>query len=273
MRTTLVAGLAATTSALQLGTLPMAPRSAPIARSSPLCMQSLAEQMFGDVFKGIKSGVDKVGKAISQEEESPAAPPPRDGDTVASDLDMRAQSGDLNFDDFLTMASAYSQLGDDSVKGVLPGQLTPSELAETRLKFAKHEKIVEVMLDEERANPDLLVEAVKEGGSTPGPRLQRLAVASGEPETEIALFIMQVGMPRDQTVASFGGRWPAAVAAHTCVLTSAAFPHAALHCLHCSASFIGHCLVNWPLPASVLGSLRQCVRALGALRRGRIRMR
>ena len=74
-----------------------------------------------------------------------------------------------------------------------------AELAETREKFARHERIVEVMLPEERANPDMLVDAVKEGGATPGPRLQRLAQASGEPETEVALFVMQFEAMREST--------------------------------------------------------------------------
>merc|ERR1719149_134223 len=162
-------------------------------------MQSLAEEMFGDVFKGIKSGVDAVSKAIGSEEETAAAPPPITGDAVATDLDERAKTGDITFDDFMTMASAFAQLGDSSVQGVMPSQLTPAELAETREKFAKHEAIVEVMLPEERASPDLLVDAVKEGGATPGPRLQRLAQASGQPETEVALFVMQFEAMREST--------------------------------------------------------------------------
>merc|ERR1719454_1222756 len=83
-------------------------------------MQSLAEQMFGDVFKGIKSGVDAVSKAIGSEDEASALPPPPSGDEVATDLDERAKSGDITFDDFMTMSSAFGNLGDDSVRGVLP---------------------------------------------------------------------------------------------------------------------------------------------------------
>lgn len=166
---------------------------------TPIVMQSLAEEMFGDVFKGIKSGVDAIGKAVGSEEEEAAAPPKPTGDAVATDLDERAKAGNINFEDFLTMSSAFGNLGDDSVKGVLPGQLTAAELAETREKFARHEKIVEVMLPEERADPNLLIEAVKEGGREPGPRLQRLAQASGQPETEVALFVMQFEAMREST--------------------------------------------------------------------------
>jgi len=171
------------------------------ARGSPssIVMQSLAEQMFGDVFKGIKSGVDAVGKAINQDEAVAAPPPKPSGDAVATDLDERAKSGDITFDDFLTMSSAFAQLGDDKALGVLPGQLSPAELAETRQKFQRHESIVEVMLPEERSDPDMLVEAVKEGGTTPGPRLQRLAQASGQEATEVALFVMQFEAMREST--------------------------------------------------------------------------
>ena len=74
-------------------------------------------------------------------------------------------------------------------------RLTLWQLAETRQKIIKHESIVEVMLPEERKDPSLLVEDLKEGSATPGPRLQRLAKASGQPETEVAMLVMQVPRP------------------------------------------------------------------------------
>ena len=61
---------------------------------------------------------------------------------------------------------------------------------ESKQKFLKHEKIVEVMLEDERANPEMLIEDLKSGGARPGPRIQRLAVASGQPETEVGLFVL-----------------------------------------------------------------------------------
>lgn len=182
--------------------------AAAASRQPQPAMQSLAEQMFGDVFKGIKSGVDAIGKAVGGGEEEEAKKIEITGDAVATDLDERAKSGAITFDDFLTMSSAFANLGDDSVQGVLPGQLSAAELAETRLKFERHEKIVEVMLPEERANPDLLVDAVKEGGREPGPRLQRLAQASGQPETEVALFVMQFEAMRESTKRIAAGEDP-----------------------------------------------------------------
>ena len=47
------------------------------------------------------------------------------------------------------------------------------------------------MMDDEKDNPELLIEDLKAGGSTPGPRMQRLATASGESEQEVGLFLMQ----------------------------------------------------------------------------------
>ena len=45
------------------------------------------------------------------------------------------------------------------------------------------------MLDDERDNPDLLMEDLKTGAATPGPRIQRLAQASALPATEVGLFV------------------------------------------------------------------------------------
>ena len=44
----------------------------------------------------------------------------------------------------------------------------------------------QVMLDDEKADPSMLIDDLKSGGSTPGPRIQRLAIASNLPETEVA---------------------------------------------------------------------------------------
>ena len=83
----------------------------------------------------------------------------------------------------------------------LPGMptLTDAQLAETRQKFESHTKIVEVMLDDEMDKPELLIDDLKSGGSTPGPRIQRLAIASNLPETEVGLFLMQFEAMREST--------------------------------------------------------------------------
>merc|ERR1719171_335038 len=55
------------------------------------------------------------------------------------------------------------------------------------------------MLPEEVEDPELLMEDLKQGGSKPGPRIQRLAAASGEAETEVGLFLMQFEAMREST--------------------------------------------------------------------------
>jgi len=108
------------------------------------------------------------------------------------------------------MSRAFAAMdgGSSALAAVLPGKLTDAELAETRKKIVKHEAIVEVMLDEERADPSLLVDDLKAGGSRPGPRVQRLAMASGQPETEVALFVMQFEAMRESTKRIAAGEDP-----------------------------------------------------------------
>ena len=160
-------------------------------------MKTLAEEMFGDVFKGLKSAADAVSSKFSTEEEAVPEVGPAKADAVASDLDDRAAKGEINFDDFLTMASAFSGMGGKNIPG-MPA-LSDAELAETRQKFERHEAIVEVMLEDERADPQILIEDLKSGGATPGPRIQRLAKASNQPETEVGLFLMQFEAMREST--------------------------------------------------------------------------
>jgi len=169
---------------------------------------SLAGKMFGTLADGIGGLAKSMGV-----EDKPAEPTEADiknqDNAVAADLDARAQSGEITFQDFLTISQSFMQM--DKVGGMsaaLPGQLTDAEIAETRQKIAKHEKIVDVMLEEERLSPQLLVEDVKAGGAVPGPRLQRLAKASGQPESEVALFVMQFEAMRESTKRIAAGEDP-----------------------------------------------------------------
>ena len=115
---------------------------------------SLAGKMFATITESLNglNGLAKMPGTDSKEEADQNIRTTPSGSNAISDLDARAQSGDINFEDFLTMSRAFAQLDADSagVEGALPARLAPSELAETREKFIKHEKIVEVMLDEER---------------------------------------------------------------------------------------------------------------------------
>ena len=81
------------------------------------------------------------------------------------------------------MSSAFGGTGGKSIPGV--PQRSEAQLLETKQKFERHANIVEVMLDTERADPQLLIEDLKSGGATPGPRVQLLAMASNQPESEL----------------------------------------------------------------------------------------
>lgn len=175
------------------------PATAPTPRCRTLTMgfeDSLAGKMFGTVAESFKGLTDLVPSA--EEPAPPPAPSPgAQGEALVSDLDARAQTGELTFKDFLTMSQAFTKL-DGKMPG-LPGDLNEKQIAETREKFAQHEKIVEVMMEDELQDPQLLMEDIKKGGARPGPRIQRLAEGSGLEETEVALFLMQFEAMREST--------------------------------------------------------------------------
>merc|ERR1719174_920375 len=66
-------------------------------------------------------------------------------------------------------------------------------------------------MDDEKKDPSLLIEDLKAGAATPGPRIQRLAIASGQPETEVGLFLMQFAAMRESTRRIADGEDPDAV--------------------------------------------------------------
>jgi len=160
---------------------------------------SLAAQMFGSITGGLKSlgigGDDEATEADASSTESDSGT--SEAESAVADIDERAKTGELTFDDFITMSSAFAGMGGQQLPGM--PTLTPAQLAETKEKFEKHEKIVEVMLDDEKKDPSLLMEDLKEGAATPGPRIQRLAIASGQPATEVGLFLMQFEAMREST--------------------------------------------------------------------------
>jgi len=166
---------------------------------------SLAQQMFGGVAGLFKSDEEKAAEeaeaqAAAAEAQETAA---KSAATAAAtrevaDIDARAQTGELSFNDFLTMSEAFTGLGGDKQMPGMP-TLSAKQMLETREKFEKHAKICEVMLDDERADPSILMEDLKSGAATSGPRIQRLAQASGQPETEVGLFLMQFEAMREST--------------------------------------------------------------------------
>lgn len=197
---------------------PKKPRTA--AAAAPTEPQgSLAQQMFNTVSD---AGVNRLFPAAAKifgievdeeaEAEASAASPSSAADAAnaeVADIDARAQSGDLSFNDFITMSEAFAGLGDTQLPGM--PTLTPAQMAETKEKFEKHAKIVEVMLDDEKADPEMLMEDLKTGAATPGPRIQRLAQASALPATEVGLFLMQFEAMRESTRRIAAGEDPDAV--------------------------------------------------------------
>ena len=199
---------------------PLAAAVSPLTRScrtaSPrlglLPENSLGAKMFGTVADGLKGLADgakdlaeKAGIEMDDEDEAADTPaasesgPPKNTalENAVKDIDGRAAAGEVTFRDFLTMSRTISGM-DDSMSALPPG-LSASQLLELREKVVKHEKIVEVMMDEEKDDPELLLEDLKSGGSTPGPRMQRIATASGETEAEVGLFLMQFEAMREST--------------------------------------------------------------------------
>ena len=159
--------------------------------------------MFGTVADGVKGLAEKAGVNLDEEEESSedsssgSSGKGTSAESLVADIDARAQTGELSFKDFLTMSEAFASMGGKQVPGM--PTMTATQLLETKEKFQKHEKIVEVMLPDELDEPELLMADLKSGGSTPGPRIQRLAIASNLPEGEVGLFLMQFEAMREST--------------------------------------------------------------------------
>merc|ERR1719217_2056256 len=95
---------------------------------------------------------------------------------VISDIDKRAQSGDVSFEDFLKVGRTFKQMG-GKVPG-MPGTLTDDQVQETLKKFEIHEKIVNAMTDKERADPQIMLDDV-ENTDENCPLIQRAAKDSG----------------------------------------------------------------------------------------------
>ena len=212
--------LTSTTLGLQLPLAAPSQRRCASASMGIINENSLAGKMWGSVSSGLtdlakQTGLDEALKGLGgDEEDAPEAAASAAGAAAASrseaavsDLDARAQTGELTFSDFLTMSKAFT-----AMDGKIPDQpgmkLNEIQIQETKAKFLKHERIVEVMLDEERADPSLLVEDLKAGASNPGPRLQRLATASQVSEQDVALFVMQFEAMRESTARIAAGEDP-----------------------------------------------------------------
>lgn len=113
---------------------------------------------------------------------------------VVADIDARAKTGDVTFDDFLKVGRTFRAMG-----GKVPGgELTALQIEETLEKFEKHEKIVKAMTKEERANPQLVLDDL-ENIQEKCPRIQRLSRDSSVPERDVALFCAEFEAMRIST--------------------------------------------------------------------------
>merc|ERR1712216_761283 len=120
---------------------------------------------------------------------------------VISDIDKRAQSGDVSFRDFLKIGRTFKQFK-GKVPG-MPGTLTDDQVVETLKKFEIHDKIVNAMTDKERADPQIMLDDV-ENTDENCPLIQRV-------EKDSALFLADFEAMRQSTQRIAAGEDPDAV--------------------------------------------------------------
>ena len=159
--------------------------------------------MFKQLFGGIQGAVERLqgdGEDTNRDVRSTDVSAGRDAAQaeagVITDIDKRAVTGDLTFEDFLKVGRTFKMMG-GKVPG-MPGTLTSEQIEETLAKFAIHEKIVEAMTDEERADPQIMMD---DAGNTDEncPLIQRTANDSGCAEKDVALFLADFEAMRQST--------------------------------------------------------------------------
>lgn len=178
---------------------------------------SLGAMMFGSVADGLKGLAKSAGIEVDEPAPAPAPAPsggaPSEGDSAAVErmvagVDERAKTGELSYDDFLDMGRTFVEMG-GKMPG-MPGTLTDAQIKETTAKFRKHEKIVNIMFAEERADPQLMFDDLADTANK-CPRTQRIAAAAGLPEREVGLFIAEFEGMRESTMRIAAGEDPDAV--------------------------------------------------------------
>lgn len=178
---------------------------------------SLAAKMFGSIADGVKGIADAAGVDMRSEEEKAAEEAKVKDRTqkmatyktqdAVSDIDMRAQSGDITFRDFIALSKAYSGLGDQQLPGM--PKLTATQKREAQVEFDKGAKIVDVMLEEELDDPDIIIQDFRDGsGGVIGPRIQRLAEGSGVSAADVGMFVMKFEAMRESTQRIAAGENP-----------------------------------------------------------------
>jgi len=176
---------------------------------------SLAAKMFGTVVDGIKGLAAKAGIDMETEEEKAKDKEEIDErldkmrtyktkDAVV-DIDARAQTGDINFRDFIALSEAYMGMGEKALPGM--PKLTNQQKVEAAEDFEKGKAIVEVMLDEELEDPELVINDFRQNANI-GPRIKRLSDDSGYPVMEVGLFIAKFEAMRESTQRIAAGEDP-----------------------------------------------------------------
>mmetsp|Transcript_33199 Transcript_33199/g.107844 ORF Transcript_33199/g.107844 Transcript_33199/m.107844 type:complete len:239 (-) Transcript_33199:44-760(-) len=122
-----------------------------------------------------------------------------------TDIDSRAQAGDVTFEDFLKVGRTFRQMK-GNMPG-MPGQLTQKQIDDTLEKFDLHEKIVEAMSPDEKGDPQLVLDDLK-NTENQLPRIQRIAKASGCAEKDVALFCAEFEAMRQSTQRIAAGEDP-----------------------------------------------------------------
>ncbi len=175
---------------------------------------SLGGAMFKQLFGGVQEAVERLqgGNTEQRDVRSTDVAAGREAakkeSGVISDIDKRAQSGDVSFEDFLKVGRTFKQMG-GKVPG-MPGTLTDDQVQETLKKFEIHEKIVSAMTDKERADPQIMLDDV-ENTDENCPLIQRVAKDSGCAEKDVALFLADFEAMRQSTQRIAAGEDPDAV--------------------------------------------------------------
>jgi signal recognition particle GTPase len=180
---------------------------------------SIAARMFRDVAGGLKDAAKSVGIGGDDEDEAKpedgtaAKPLPKAISDKYADIDARAQTGEINFRDFITIQEAYSGMGGKPVPGM--PELSKADKEEAQVSFENGRKIVDVMLEEELDDPSLVVEDFAEGGDSVGPRIQRISQGSGVSLKDVGVFVMKFEAMRETTQRIAAGEDPDAIEATT----------------------------------------------------------
>ncbi|KAJ8599729.1 hypothetical protein CTAYLR_003392 [Chrysophaeum taylorii] len=164
------------------------------------------ESLGGALLKQVVGGIQDAVTAVTGQTAAPSSFASSDvaagreaAQKKATDIgaiDSRARSGDVSFEDFLKVGRTFREMGGRVPN--MPGQLTPKQIEETMAKFAKHEKIVLAMTDEERGNPQLVLDDL-DNTDDKCPRVQRLSRVSGVPERDVAIFCAEFEAMRQST--------------------------------------------------------------------------